>query len=230
VIPVAAENGGGTAVHFPSCRDLARRFGISPTVLAEYSKSHNCLRRRERAKLRTQARVEEKLVERRAEAIAVSEEEEVEIIDTYLKGFRTALAEGRIRYDSPADYNTMARLKEFLMGGADSRQETHGFFTLEQLQARHREMQRAMNETTPAERGEVSALPARPPPSATSSEPAAAPAEDRESDAISGPIPGAATPPEPTDGPPSVGYGREGGPHFARSAKPNETRKTIKTT
>ncbi|MGO8992657.1 MAG: hypothetical protein ACLQVI_04970 [Polyangiaceae bacterium] len=173
VVPVADENGGGTAVTYPSYRDLAQRYGVSVSVIAEYSKSHDCFRRRERAKLRTQARVEEKLVERRAEAIAISKEEEIEIIDTYLKGFKGALAEGRIRYDSPADYNTMARLKEFLLGGADSRQETHGFFTLEQLQARHREMQRAMTETTPAERGEVAALSAKPGPASepTSPEP-----------------------------------------------------------
>lgn len=160
VVPVDPEHGGGTAVVYPSYRDLGRRYGIAASVISEYAKTHNTMRRRERAKLRTQARVEEKLVERRAEAIALSKEEEVEIIDTYLAGFKAALADNRVRYDSPADYNTMARLKEFLLGGADSRAETHGILSLEQLQARHRDMQRTMIEASPAERGEVVALPA----------------------------------------------------------------------
>jgi len=160
VVPVPAENGGGTNVVFPSYRDLAERFGVVVSTIGDYAKKHDCLKRRERAKLRTQARVEEKLVERRAESIAVSKEQEIEIIDTYLVGFKTALAEGRVRYDSPADYNTMARLKEFLLGGADSRQETHGVLSLEQLQVRHRQAQQMMEGASPAERGAVAALPA----------------------------------------------------------------------
>jgi hypothetical protein len=160
VVPVPAENGGGTNVVFPSYRDLAERFGVVVSTIGDYAKKHDCLKRRERAKLRTQARVEEKLVERRAEAIAVSKEEEIEIIDSYLAGFKTALSEGRVRYDSPADYNTMARLKEFLLGGADSRQETHGVLSLEQLQVRHRQAQQMMEGASPAERGAVTALPA----------------------------------------------------------------------
>jgi hypothetical protein len=156
---VPAESGPGTAVQYPSYRDLAERFGVGSTSIGDYSKKHNCMRRRERAKLRTQARVEEKVVERRAEAIAMSKEEEIEIIDTYLGGFKKALAEQRVRFDSPADYNTMARLKEFLLGGADSRQETHGILSLEQLQVRHRDAQRMMADASREERGEVVALP-----------------------------------------------------------------------
>lgn len=35
--------------------------------------------------------------------------------------------------------NTMLRLKEFLLGGADSRQEIYQMLTLQAIQARHRE-------------------------------------------------------------------------------------------
>ena len=42
-----------------------------------------------------------------------------------------------MRTDSIADFNTAVRLKEFLLGGADSRQELHGGLTLEELQVRH---------------------------------------------------------------------------------------------
>lgn len=79
------------------------------------------------------------------------------MIDGYLLGFEEALAEGLVRVDNPTDFNTMVRLKEFVMGGADSRQELHASFPLEGLQARHAQALRAARETTPAVRGEVDA-------------------------------------------------------------------------
>jgi len=35
----------------------------------------------------------------------------------YLVGFEQALGEGRVRFDNPTDFNTMLRLKEFILGG-----------------------------------------------------------------------------------------------------------------
>jgi hypothetical protein len=55
----------------------------------------------------------------------------------------------------------MVRLKEFVMGNADSRQEINASLSLEVLQTRHRQMMRAVD-VSPAERGEV--LPPAPPP------------------------------------------------------------------
>lgn len=164
------DDGSGTTTVFPSYRQLAERFGISHAVVSEYAKKHNCMKRRERARLRTELRVEEKMVEARAEAIAVTKDREVAIIDAYLAGFEAAIKEGRVRFDNPTDYNTMARLKEFLLGGADSRQEVNGTISLDALQTRHRETKRALVEATAAERGEL-ALPA--PAQETSTEPAA---------------------------------------------------------
>ncbi|MCA9241995.1 MAG: hypothetical protein KDA37_17410, partial [Planctomycetales bacterium] len=45
--------------------------------------------------------------------------------------------------DNPGDFNTMVRLKEFILGGADSRQEIHAALSLEDIQARHQRMLRA---------------------------------------------------------------------------------------
>jgi hypothetical protein len=53
------------------------------------------------------------------------------------------------------------RLKEFVMGNADSRQEINASLSLEVLQTRHRQMMRTVD-VSPAERGEV--LPPAPPP------------------------------------------------------------------
>ena len=151
----------GTTTVFPSYRQLAERFGVSHAVISEYAKRHNCMKRRERARLRTELRVEEKMVEARAEAIAVTKDREITIIDAYLLGFEKALAEQRVRFDNPTDYNTMARLKEFLLGGADSRPEVHAALSLDALQSRCRDTKRALVDATAAERGEV-AVPSPP--------------------------------------------------------------------
>jgi hypothetical protein len=156
---VPCEDGNGTTVYYPSYRELAERYGVSNSVIAEYAKSHNVQRRRKEAQARIQVKAEQKLVEMRAKAIAVSKDDELRIIDTYLIGFETALAENRVRFDNAADFNTMVRLKEFVLGNADSRQEIHAALSLETLQARHRQMMHTLDASS-EERGEVeNALP-----------------------------------------------------------------------
>ena len=151
---VPCEDGNGTTVYYPSYRELAERYGVSNSVIAEYAKSHNVQRRRKEAQARIQVKAEQKLVEMRAKAIAVSKDDELRIIDTYLIGFETALAENRVRFDNAADFNTMVRLKEFVLGNADSRQEIHAALSLETLQERHRRMMRTID-VTAEERGEI---------------------------------------------------------------------------
>jgi len=151
---VPCEDGNGTTVVYPSYRELAERYGVSNSVIADYAKTHNVQRRRREGQARIQAKAENKLVELRASAIALSKDDELRIIDGYLSGFEKALGEGRVRFDNPADFNTMVRLKEFVMGNADSRQEIHAALSLESLQARHRQVMRVA-EASPAERGEV---------------------------------------------------------------------------
>jgi len=151
---VPCEDGTGTTVVYPSYRELAERYGVSHSVVADYAKSRNVRNRRKEAQARIQAKAEHKLVELRSDAIAYSKDDELRIIDTYLAGFESALADKRVRFDNPADFNTMVRLKEFVMGNADSRSEVHASLSLESLQARHRAVIR-VTETSPAERGEV---------------------------------------------------------------------------
>jgi hypothetical protein len=148
---------GSTMTSYASYRELAERFGVATSLIANYSREHNCLRRRDEAKTRIATKADQKLIELRATAIAVSKDDALKMIDGYLLGFEEALAEGRVRVDNPTDFNTLVRLKEYLMGGADSRQELHASFSLEGLQARHAHALRAARETTPAERGEVDA-------------------------------------------------------------------------
>ncbi len=152
---VAAAEGEPGDVRFPSYREIAARYGVSHSVIAQYSKRHDCLRRRENARARITARAEQKLVELRASALAYSRDDELRLIDTFLLGFEQALAEGRVRYDDPSDFNLMVRLKTFIQGGADSRQEVRAALSLDDLQARHREVMRGRVKLDPALTGMV---------------------------------------------------------------------------
>jgi len=132
--------GGEKAVVYPTYREIARRFGVSHSLVSDYSKKHNCLGRRAIAENRVAEKVADRLVELRAQAIAVSREDALKIIDGFLMEFEKALADGRVRVDNPSDFNLMVRLKEFLLGNADSRQEIRGAISLEEIQKRHREL------------------------------------------------------------------------------------------
>jgi hypothetical protein len=163
VVPTA--DGLGTSVVFPTYRDLAQRFGVVVSVIADYARTRNCQKRRAEASARIEAKTDAKLVELRAESVAVAKADALNIIDRYLVEFGKAVQEGRVRADSVTDFNSMVRLKEFLSGGADSRQEIQGGITLEALQLRHREMIRVVDDATDAECGvvessKVKALPA----------------------------------------------------------------------
>jgi hypothetical protein len=152
---VLNEKTGRPEVRYPTYRDLSSRYGVSNSLIATYAAKHQCMKRREENIARTQAQFEQKLIEKRAEARAMSAAEAIEIIDGYMQSFRQAMEEGRVRTDSATDFNTLARLKAFLEGKADSRQEVQGVITLEDMQARHRALRAQLEALDPAVTGEV---------------------------------------------------------------------------
>lgn len=155
---VPCDDGKNTTVVYPSYRDLGRRYTVSHSLIADYAKKHNCMRRREVAQARIEEKTDQKLVELRATALAMSKDDELRIIDGYLAGFEKALSEGRVRFDNPGDFNTMVRLKEFVQGGADSRQEVNAILSLEDIQARHRRMMKTIEASSPPPIDEVTAV------------------------------------------------------------------------
>jgi hypothetical protein len=144
---------GAKSTIYPSARSLARRYGVAHSAIVRYSQDHHCERRRETAQQRLIQKTEEKVIELRATAAAVSKEDVLRMIDKFLQKFEKAVDEDRVRYDVPADFNTLVRLREYVNGGPDSRQESTTAITLESLQERHARMLKAMSEASPAEMG-----------------------------------------------------------------------------
>jgi len=118
---------------YASIRDLAATFGVSRSLVGYHSRRHNWPGQR----IRFRDRVRTEIQQIAARARAVSTEDAIGILDAYLEKFRLAVESGHVRTDTIADFNTAVRLKEFLLGGADSRQELQGGLTLEELQVRH---------------------------------------------------------------------------------------------
>jgi hypothetical protein len=72
------------------------------------------------------------------------------VVDQFLLGFEKDLREGRVRTDSPTDFDRLTRPREFVTGGADSRQELTGSVSLTAIQERHQRL-RTQAERVPAE-------------------------------------------------------------------------------
>lgn len=134
---VTENEDGSTGVRYPTHKELAERYNVDRALVSRYFAEHNCKERREQSKTRVAIRVEEKLIENRATQISVTHEDTVKILDKFIAEFREKLTAGSVRTDSITDLNTVVRLKEFLQGGADSRQEIQGALTLSALQDRH---------------------------------------------------------------------------------------------
>ena len=146
---------GKKALSFPTYREIAKRYSVANSLIARYAKQHDCMRRRTTERMRLTIKTDHKLLELRAKTMADSADDALHLLDAYLGGFEKAVAEGRVRFDNPSDLNTILRLKAFLEGGADSRQEIHVGLSLEDLQQHHHRTLIMQREATAAERGEV---------------------------------------------------------------------------
>ena len=140
---------GGQSLVYPSLRQLARRFGVSPTRVWQYAAQAKCYERRKEAKASELIRYDRIVSERRAEARALGTADVVQVVDAYIAGFEKSLEEGKVRFDNPADLDRMVRLKELMLGNADGRQEIQGGLTLEAIQERHKRLRTLREGFTP---------------------------------------------------------------------------------
>jgi hypothetical protein len=124
--------------NFPSMRDIAQRFGVSHSVISEYSKRHDCINRRHRIGAEARDLSDKKVAESLAASMVVDKAQMDKLACEFMGAFGTALREGRVRADNFADFNQAVRLVQLLRGEADTRQEHLGGITLERLGERHR--------------------------------------------------------------------------------------------
>ncbi len=146
---------GQQTTSFPSLNELGKRYGVSKNRIWQYASKHKCLERRKESEAREQIRYDRIVTARRAEERALATVDVVRVVDAYITGFEKALDEGKVRFDSPADLDRLVRLKELLLGNADSRQELQGGVSLESIQARHQRLRDQIDGLTPAVSGEV---------------------------------------------------------------------------
>lgn len=152
--PVADGSPESGTIRYPTYRELANRYGVSMSLIGNYAKSRQCTQRRRDAQAREQVLYEQQFAEKRAEARAIADVNAIELIDEYVARFYVALQQGRVRTDSVTDFNTMMRLREFLAGRADSRQEVQTTITLEEIQERHAALRAQLATLDPAITGE----------------------------------------------------------------------------
>lgn len=140
---------GQEALRFPSLAVLAKRYGISRTLVWKYANRAKCFERRKEARAKILARTDAKVIEKVSNARAAASSDVAAIVDTFILGFRKALDEGKVRVDSAADLDRLVRLKELINGNADSRNELTGGITLEALQSRHRQLRGQVEAMSP---------------------------------------------------------------------------------
>lgn len=158
--PVALDDGTIT-IDYPSQSEIARRFGCSVSTISEYAKHSGVSKRRAEHQTRVAMRTEEKVIEIQAEARSLSRADLIKLLDDYFLKFSKQLKDGRVRTDNPADFNTLARLKEFLEGNAESRTEVQGLLTLEAVQARYQQRFMGSRVVDPLDAGMIDAQPVR---------------------------------------------------------------------
>jgi hypothetical protein len=146
---VKDETSGHETRRFPSLEEVGKRYGVSKNRIWQYASKHKCLERRKESEVREQTRYDRIVNARRAEARALGTEDVVEVVDDYIRGFKQAVTDGKVRMDSPADLDRLVRLKELMLGNADSRQEIQGGLTLDAIQERHRKLRAQVDGLTP---------------------------------------------------------------------------------
>lgn len=128
---------GKSLVRYPTPGELAKRFMVDRKQIQKRAKLLKLDEARARVKDRVDREVENVVVAEHAAAIVVGREKVNAICDEIIEKFAAMLKANKIRVDSIADLNTIVRLKEFINGGADSRQQTDHTITLESLMGRH---------------------------------------------------------------------------------------------
>lgn len=118
---------------YPTFKQLGKQFGLAPSVVHYYAKRGKWADRRLAAIKKTKEEFDDELAKSRArKTVGI-----IGGLDLWIEKFIKELEADKVDCTSVADLNTIARLRNFLLGGGDSRTETKISVTLEQLHERH---------------------------------------------------------------------------------------------
>jgi len=138
---------------YPMSREIAERLGVSPSWISKYARAHRCFERRAELQSQVQAKAHAELVREEGKRLAFDTERMLKICDKLMEKYEEAIDERGVGNFTAADLNTVARLRRFLQGDADSRQEVKNGVTLEAMQAAHLQLLKMINGATPEEAG-----------------------------------------------------------------------------
>ena len=158
--------------HYPSLREVARRFKIPHPTVGYYARKLNWGDRREKFREYLRSEFDREI----AKARALSAADTLSIVDTYILRFKKAVEADAVGRSSMKDLDVAVRLKAFVQKEVDRSEDATATLNLAQLQARHaRQREQAEQLTDP----EVGFIPSR---------------ADREATALAAPGPAAAQP------------------------------------
>lgn len=80
---VIDEKSGEERLMYPSLATLAQRYGVSRTLLWKFSNKKRCFERRKEVQTKTQARTDEKVIEKLSSARATHAVDVLSVVDEY---------------------------------------------------------------------------------------------------------------------------------------------------
>jgi len=134
---IEEKNDGSFYRRYLSLRQLAKLVGVSVTTVHEWSRNDNWTLARQ--EFEEAARQHAEVLERQkaAEARALESADSMALADTFINRFKANLINGKVRTDSVADFERMARLKAFLVREKDPAANKGAVVSIEELQGRH---------------------------------------------------------------------------------------------
>lgn len=149
-LPTVDPDTGSLTVRFPQQPEIADMFNTTPAVVGKIWRDGDCKRRRENALDSYRAQIDRIMVDYRIECAQEARDQVIGIIDEFVQRFGEAVRMRRVRFDGPADFDRLVRLRELLVGAPDTRAEIQGHVTLEALQDRHKRYQAAIRGESPS--------------------------------------------------------------------------------
>jgi hypothetical protein len=151
---------------WPTFAEVGKRFGCSASLVHRRAHRYNWIERRDAFKQRFTDQLDAEL----AKDLATTTAEQVAIIDRFTRQFSRNLEQKRVRADNVGDLDKALRLREFLLGHADTRTETEHVITLDEMQTRHMQARERALQLDPRETGMIEStgvnveVPPSPPP------------------------------------------------------------------